>query len=132
MNKTYEQLSFKVKHDSLMNREAIQNHAVSMSETVGGFILLAVAEAIERDNSAQINHKAGDNMDGISAVADMFKWGVIIFAVISGVANLHCWLYMKNPKYYLFFLKLCHAGKILLGKCQQFTILIRITIFLAV
>ena len=47
--KTYEHLAFIVRRDSVLNGDAIRNHAAMCGESLNGFINRAVAETIERD-----------------------------------------------------------------------------------
>ena len=54
IKKAYEKLLFKVRRDAVINRSAIQEHAARCGESTNAFILRAIKETIERDNSAQI------------------------------------------------------------------------------
>ena len=54
VKKAYERLLCDVRRDAVLNRSAIQEHAASQGESTNAFILRAIKETIERDNSAQI------------------------------------------------------------------------------
>ena len=50
--KTYDQIMLKVRKDSEINGEFIKHYAELHGESVNGFLLRAVTEAIERDKNS--------------------------------------------------------------------------------
>ena len=49
--KTYERLALVVRRDAKINGDFIRTHATSQGESMNGFVLRAIKEAIERDNA---------------------------------------------------------------------------------
>lgn len=48
--KAYERIALTVRRDAEINGDFIRTHASAMGESLNGFIMRAVKEAIERDN----------------------------------------------------------------------------------
>ena len=49
--KAYERLTLVVRRDAELNGDFIRAHATSQGESMNGFVLRAIKEAIERDNA---------------------------------------------------------------------------------
>jgi len=49
--KTYDRILLKVRKDAEINSEFIRKHAADRGESLNGFLLRAVKEAIERDKA---------------------------------------------------------------------------------
>ncbi len=49
--KAYDRLGFNIRKDSEQNLDFIRAHAEIMGESVNGFLVRAITEAVERDNT---------------------------------------------------------------------------------
>ncbi|MCX4357008.1 MAG: hypothetical protein OSJ43_12435 [Oscillospiraceae bacterium] len=58
-SKAYDKLVFNVRKDSKQNLDFIRAHAEIMGESVNGFLVRSISEAVERDKL-----KGGDPQDG--------------------------------------------------------------------
>lgn len=50
--KTYDNIRFRIRKDAELNGDTIRTHAEARGESINGFLLRAVTETIERDNSS--------------------------------------------------------------------------------
>ena len=50
--KAYDSLIFRIRKDAELNADMIRTHAEARGESINGFLLRAVTETIERDNSS--------------------------------------------------------------------------------
>lgn len=50
--KAYDSLRFRIRKDAELNADMIRTHAEARGESINGFLLRAVTETIERDNSS--------------------------------------------------------------------------------
>lgn len=56
--KAYGRLLFRVRNDSELNLDAIRAHAAAMGESVNGFVMRAITEAVERDRQKNTEEPA--------------------------------------------------------------------------
>ncbi len=50
--KAYDKILFRIRKDAELNGNMIRTHAEARGESINGFLLRAVTETIERDNSS--------------------------------------------------------------------------------